>query len=79
MKHLLIVPSQYLKTSLLKIKKTGIYYIHNKRPLGLQKITNQILEKSKGKYIIRVDPDDWLDESALLYCLIKSNPILDVI
>lgn len=43
-----------------------IQYIYNNKPNGLQKIANNILNICSGKYIIRLDPDDWLDESALL-------------
>ncbi len=43
-----------------------IKYISNLKNLGVQKVANQVLEIASGKYIIRVDPDDWLDESALL-------------
>lgn len=35
-------------------------------PQGLQRSANKVLDRARGKYIIRLDADDWLDESALL-------------
>ena len=48
-----------------------ITVIKNPKPRGLQKIANSILKLSSGKYMIRLDADDWLDESALLILLSK--------
>lgn len=44
---------------------TKISVISNEKPIGLQKIANQILRLAKGKYMIRLDADDWLHEFAL--------------
>ena len=44
---------------------TKISVISNKKPIGLQKIANKILRLAKGKYMIRLDADDWLHEFAL--------------
>ena len=53
-----------------------IKFIKNDRPLGLQKIANKILGIAKGKYMIRLDADDWFDESALLLMVhkLEKNP-----
>ena len=48
-----------------------ISLITNKKPIGLQKIANHVLDISKGKYILRLDADDWLDESAILLLVSK--------
>ena len=48
-----------------------IKLINNKKAIGLQKIANHILDISKGKYMIRLDADDWLDESAILLLVSK--------
>ncbi len=40
-------------------------WIHE-RPRGLAATANRVLEEARGKYIMRLDADDWLDESALL-------------
>lgn len=45
--------------------KNKISIIKNKKPIGIQKIANKILSFSKGKYMIRLDADDWLHEFAL--------------
>lgn len=45
---------------------TKIKLIQNKEPLGLQKLANDLLDIAKGKYIIRLDADDWFHEVALL-------------
>jgi len=48
-----------------------IKLIQNQTAVGLQKIANTILKLAKGKYMIRLDADDWLDESALLVMVAK--------
>ncbi|MDB2469168.1 glycosyltransferase family 2 protein [Alphaproteobacteria bacterium] len=50
---------------------TKITLINNERPLGLQKLANTILGLANGKYMIRLDADDWLDENALLVMVAK--------
>ena len=40
-------------------------FIKNDKPMGLQKLANYVLGIAKGKYMIRLDADDWLDEIAL--------------
>lgn len=39
--------------------------IKHEKPLGLQKSANEALESAHGEYIMRLDADDYLDESAL--------------
>ncbi|MBO6577027.1 MAG: glycosyltransferase [Rhodothermales bacterium] len=39
--------------------------------IGLQKVANRVLRLAKGKYMMRLDADDWLDESALLVMVNK--------
>lgn len=53
-----------------------IQVIRNDEPTGLQKIANKVLGQCKGKYIVRLDADDWFDEGALLLMTAKleSNP-----
>lgn len=55
-------------------KKINI--ISNQKPVGLQKVANQILGVAKGKYMIRLDADDWLHEFALevLVNQLESSP-----
>ena len=55
----------------LKNKFSFINTIFKKKDTGLQKIANSILKKCNGKYIIRLDADDWLHENALLLLLNK--------
>ena len=43
----------------------------NDVPIGLQKIANRVLGIAKGKYMIRLDADDWFDESAILLLVNK--------
>lgn len=40
--------------------------ITNHPARGLQYNANRVLEMARGKYVMRLDADDWLDESALL-------------
>ena len=39
--------------------------IKNSSPMGLQKLANHILSIANGKYMMRLDADDWLDEAAI--------------
>ena len=48
-----------------------IKLIKNECPVGLQKLSNKILKLANGKYMMRLDADDWLDESALLLMVAK--------
>lgn len=45
--------------------------LRNSKPVGLQRLANSILGIANGKYMIRLDADDWLDESALLVMVAK--------
>ncbi|MBK1649872.1 glycosyltransferase family 2 protein [Rhabdochromatium marinum] len=58
-----------------------ITILHNAEPIGLQKIANRVLGMAKGKYLMRLDADDWLDECALLLMVakIESNPHLGLV
>ena len=57
---------------------TKITFINNERPLGLQKLANSILGLANGKYMIRLDADDWLDENALLVMVAKLEAMPNV-
>lgn len=48
-----------------------ITVIRNSEPLGLQKLANRVLGMANGKYMMRLDADDWLDEGALLLMVSK--------
>lgn len=45
--------------------------IRNAAPQGLQHVANRVLGMASGRYIIRLDADDWLEESALLLMVAK--------
>ena len=70
--ELLIIQDGNIDNSEKIIKKYTKYFpdkikvYRNKKRKGLQYCANLALKKSRGKYIIRLDPDDYLDESALL-------------
>ena len=55
-------------------KKTT--FIKNEEPTGLQRLANSVLGLAKGKYMVRLDADDWFDECALLLMVSKleANP-----
>jgi len=40
--------------------------IRHEQPLGLRQCANEALDMARGEYIIRLDADDYFDESALL-------------
>ena len=48
-----------------------INFIQNETATGLQKLANTVLSIAKGKYMVRLDADDWLDECALLVMVSK--------
>jgi len=45
--------------------------VSNPAPVGLQKVANIVLGMAQGKYLMRLDADDWLDEGALLLMVAK--------
>ena len=57
--------------SLRQRRPNLITVIRNPVPLGLQKLANYVLGIAKGKYTMRLDADDWLDEGALLLMVSK--------
>ncbi|MGE3149654.1 MAG: glycosyltransferase family 2 protein, partial [Pseudorhodoplanes sp.] len=58
-----------------------IKIIKNRSPIGLQRLANHVLGRANGKYFMRLDADDWLDESALLLMVAKlqSDPQLGLV
>ncbi len=58
--------------------KKKIKFVKFKKNTGLQSIANFVLKHSNGKYFLRLDADDWLDENAILnlvYKIESSNKI----
>ena len=55
--------------------RKSINIIYNKRRIGLVKSANKAIKASKGKYILRLDADDYLKKSTVkhLYSKIKNN------
>ena len=49
--------------------KKKIKFVKFKKNTGLQSIANFVLKHSNGKYFLRLDADDWLDENAILLIL----------
>lgn len=43
-----------------------IIYLSNEKPKGLRACANAAIELARGEYVMRLDADDFLDESALL-------------
>lgn len=62
-----------IRTFKKKYKKTIILF--NKKKIGLVKSINRAIKKSKGKYIIRLDSDDYLHPKAVeeMYLKIKND------
>ncbi len=54
-----------------KFKKKNIKFFKFKKNTGLQTIANFVLKHAKGKYFLRLDADDWLDENAVLNLVYK--------
>jgi CMP-N-acetylneuraminic acid synthetase len=60
-----------MKANKLASPSNNITIIHNRTPKGLAYVANHCLSLARGKYILRLDADDWLDESALLSLVTK--------
>jgi glycosyltransferase involved in cell wall biosynthesis len=60
---------------------TRIRLLSNTAPQGLQRVANRVLALARGRYIMRLDADDWLEESALLLMVAKleSDPRLGLV
>lgn len=58
-----------------------ISVIRHEQPVGLQRVANLMLGRARGKYMMRLDADDWLDEGALLLMVTKleSDPLLGLV
>jgi glycosyltransferase involved in cell wall biosynthesis len=48
-----------------------IQLIRHEHPQGLQRVANEVLRRARGRFIMRLDADDWLDEGALLLLVAK--------
>lgn len=61
--------------------KNEIYYIRNKRRLGLSGTLNVGIKKIKTPYFVRVDSDDYVNENFLIFLLnfIEFNKYMDAI
>jgi glycosyltransferase involved in cell wall biosynthesis len=61
--------------------KNEIYYIRNKRRLGLPGTLNLGIKKIKTPYFVRVDSDDYVNENFLIFLLnfIEFNKYMDAI
>ena len=55
--------------------------INNDRNIGLPASLNKAINLSNGKYIVRVDADDWVskDFTKLLYTFLENNKYMDAI
>ena len=54
-----------------KRNPSKVSLITNEKPMGLQKLANHVLSIANGKYMMRLDADDWLDEAALFLMINK--------
>lgn len=50
-----------------------IRLIRNDVPKGLQVVANRVLHEANGRYLVRLDADDWFDESALLVLVARAE------
>jgi len=63
--------TEKISKSFQKKHPKKIKFVKNAKPLGLQKVANKILSMANGKYMIRLDADDWFNEAAL-YILVQN-------
>jgi len=73
--------SQTVARKLQSVQSEKITIIANESSIGLQRIANNILGLANGTFILRLDADDWLDESALLIMVerIQRDPRLGLV
>ena len=57
-------------TKLCQLEPKNVSLLKMKCP-WVATMTNQILGQTNGKYLVRLDADDWLDECALLIMVSK--------
>ena len=62
-------------------KESKINIINNKKNLGLPSSINKAINISKGKYLVRIDADDWVsrDFLKLLYAFQVNNDYMDAV
>ena len=62
-------------------KESRINIINNNKNLGLPASINKAIIASKGKYVVRIDSDDWVsrDFLKLLYTYLENNNYMDAI
>jgi CMP-N-acetylneuraminic acid synthetase len=63
--------TQTIAERYLALHPDRVRVLRNDTPVGLQKVANTVLGLANGKYLMRLDADDWLDESALLLMTAK--------
>ena len=58
-----------------------IYFINNKKNIGLQKNANKIIDISTNEFLMRLDADDWLENNAIRLVLneFKKNKKIDIV
>ena len=61
-----------------RLRPKDLTFIHNEKATGLQKLANTVLSVAKGKYMVRLDADDWFDECALLIMVAKLESTPDI-
>lgn len=73
--------SNNLKNIVNKLNDERITLIENKKNIGLPKSLNKAIDKSKGKYLIRMDSDDISHPKRIekLVNFIESNPHFSVV
>ncbi len=54
--------------TMIREKFPGIHLIENKQNLGFSKANNQAIKKSKGKYVLLLNPDTVIEEDTLDKC-----------
>lgn len=66
---------------ILNIFKEKIKIINNKKRFGLPKSINIGIKKSTGKYVVRLDSDDYVNRDFLkiLYLYMSHNPEIDAV
>lgn len=70
--------TEKIAKELCRLNPEKTIYIRHTKAIGLQKLANSVLKLAQGKYMVRLDADDWLDECALLLMITKLEATPDI-
>jgi CMP-N-acetylneuraminic acid synthetase len=73
--------SRSILKKITNFRKNKIFIIKNFSTKGIHKIANKIIKLSSGKYIVRLDADDWFEKNAIqdMVDVLERNPKKEIV